>query len=292
MPGRIGYRILKIGLMIGMSLVLGASNTRAQQAVPPLTEWDIYCSGLPSTQAPPQDTYIISGENASYMVTYFKGRDVFINRGTAQGVEVGNEFEVIRPVQDPLKSKWFTWQPQLLRAMGTVYKDIGRVRVVSVQQKTSIAEVELSCDMMQRGDIARPFAARPVPEFHDLKFDPFTAQTGRGRAMVVTGKGYTNAVSAGEIVYVNLGSKQGVQTGNYFRMFRYQGARNETVYQVPRMAYQVYGLGSTPVPYDWANLPREVVGEGIVLRTGPNSSTVMVTTAREVVMAGDYVEIE
>lgn len=110
--------------------------------------------------------------------------------------------------------------------------------------------------------------------------------------MVVTGKGYTNAVSAGDIVYVNLGSKQGVQTGNYFRMFRYQGARNETVYQVPRMAYQVYGLGSAPVPYDWNNLPREVVGEGIVLRTGPNSSTVMVTTAREAVMAGDYVEIE
>ena len=288
----IGYRILKMGLMVGMSVLLGASITPAQQAVPPLTEWDIYCSGLASTQAPPQDTYIISGENASYMITYFKGRDVFINRGAAQGVQVGSEFEVIRPVLDPLKSKWFSWQPQLLRAMGTMYADIGRVRVVSVQAKTSVAEVELSCDMMQRGDLVRPFAARPVPAFHDVKFDPLISPTGKGRAMVVSGKGYTNAVSAGDIVYVTLGSAQGVQTGNYFRMFRYQAARNETVYQVPRMAYQVYGLGSTPVPYDWNSLPREVVGEGIVLRTGPNSSTVMVTTAREVVMAGDYVEIE
>jgi hypothetical protein len=292
MPGRIAYRVLKMGLMIGTGLVLGAGSTPAQQPVPPLTEWDVYCSGLPSTQAPPGDSYIISGENANDMITYFKGQEVFINRGAAQGVQVGSEFEVIRPVQDPLKSKWFTWQPQLLRAMGTMYADIGRVRVVSVQPKISIAEVELSCDMIQRGDIVRPFAARPVPAFHDVKFDPLTAPTGRGRAMVVTGKGYTNAVSAGDIVYVNLGSAQGVQTGNYFRMFRYQGARNETVYQVPRMAYQVYGLGSTPVPYDWNTLPREVVGEGIVLRTGPNSSTVMVTTAREAVMSGDYVEIE
>jgi hypothetical protein len=292
MPGRIVYRILKMGLIVGMSLVLGAGSTPAQQAVSPLTEWDIYCSGLPTTQAPPRDAYIISGENASYMVTYFKGRNVFINRGAAQGVQVGTEFEVIRPVQDPLKSKWFTWQQQLLRAMGTMYADIGRVRVVSVQPKISIAEIELSCNMMQRGDLVRPFAARPVPEFHDIKLDPLIAPTGRGRAMIVTGKGYTNALGPRQIVYVNLGSAQGVRTGNYFRMFRYQGARNETVYQVPKMAYQVYGLGSTPVPYDWSNLPREVVGEGIVLRTGPNSSTVMITTARQVVMAGDYVEIE
>src|ERR1700730_7973597 len=126
MPGRISYRILRMGLILGMNIALGAGATAAQQAVSPLTEWDIYCSGLPSTQAPPQDTYIISGENSSYMITYFKGRDVFINRGADQGVQVGNEFEVIRPVRDPLKSKWFAWQPQLLRAMGTLYADIGR----------------------------------------------------------------------------------------------------------------------------------------------------------------------
>ena len=37
--------------------------------------------------------------------------------------------------------KWFKWQAQLNRAMGTMYADIGRLRVVSVQAKTSTAEV-------------------------------------------------------------------------------------------------------------------------------------------------------
>jgi hypothetical protein len=35
-----------------------------------------------------------------------------------------------------------------------------------------------------------------------------------------------------------------------------------------------------------------VLGEGIVVRTGPNSSTVLLTTSREEIFAGDYVELE
>jgi hypothetical protein len=93
-------------------------------------------------------------------------------------------------------------------------------------------------------------------------------------------------------VYVNLGSAQGVQVGDYFRVFRYQGTHNDTIYQIRDTAYKVYGYGSTPVAYQWDNLPRQILGEGLVLRTGPNSSTVLMTIAREEIYAGDYVEIE
>jgi hypothetical protein len=110
--------------------------------------------------------------------------------------------------------------------------------------------------------------------------------------MVVTGKDFGVLAGSGSIVYVNLGSAQGVQAGNYFRVFRYQGTRIESAYQVHNTAYKVYGFGSTPVAYEWDNLPRQVMGEGIVLRTGPNSSTVLLTTAREEIYVGDYVEIE
>ena len=96
----------------------------------------------------------------------------------------------------------------------------------------------------------------------------------------------------GRIVYVNLGSAQGVRVGDYFRVFRYQGTHIETAYQVQDMAYKAFGYGSTPVAYEWNNLPRQVLGEGIVLRTGPNSSTVLLTTAREQIYVGDYVEVE
>ena len=54
----------------------------------------------------------------------------------------------------------------------------------------------------------------------------------------------------------------------------------------------VYGFGRAPHAYQWNDLPRQVLGEGIVLRTGPNASTVLLTTAREEIFAGDYVEVE
>ncbi len=93
-------------------------------------------------------------------------------------------------------------------------------------------------------------------------------------------------------MYVNLGSAQGVQVGDYFRVFRYQGENAEAAYQVSNTAYKVYGFGSAPIAYQWDNLPRQVMGEGIVLRTGPNASTVLLTTSREEIFAGDYVELE
>jgi hypothetical protein len=110
--------------------------------------------------------------------------------------------------------------------------------------------------------------------------------------MIVFGKAYTVSSGAGKVVFVNLGSAQGVQVGDYFRVFRYHGGSGQEVYQVANTAYKVYGFGSAPVAYQWDDLPRQVLGEGIVLRTGANSSTVLLTIAREEIFDGDYVELE
>jgi hypothetical protein len=288
----IGYRFLNMGLSLGLGMAMAGSFAAAQEAPKGPTEADVYCSGVATDQAVPADTYLISGENSRYRTTYIQGDNVYINRGAEQGVKVGDEFEVVRPVQDMMQVKWFKWQSQLVRAMGTMYADIGRVLVVNVLAKTSIAQVRLTCDTMQRGDIVRPFAVRPAPAYHDAKFDPFASPSGKKTAMVVTKKNFGQVSGPGATVFVNLGSSQGVQVGDYFRVFRYQGTRNETTYELSGTAYKVYGFGSTPIAYQWDNLPRQVLGEGIVLRTGPNSATVLLTTAREEIFDGDYVELE
>jgi len=177
--------------------------------------------------------------------------------------------------------------------MGTLYADVGQVRVIRVQAKTSIAEIKLTCDLFQRGDIVRPFAERPSPAYHEAStFDPFAPPSGKKTAMVVTTKHYGSIAGTGTIAYVNLGSAQGVQVGDFLRVFRYQGTHNDTIYQLRNTAYKMYGYGSTPVAYQWDNVPRQVLGEGLVLRTGPNSATVLVTISREEIYDGDYVELE
>lgn len=286
----ISYNIVIIGLGLGVALSMGVAM--AQQAPKAISEVDLYCSGLVTDQAVAKDTYLISGEDSAYKNTFIPGDTVYINRGADQGVKIGDEYEVIRPVQDAMDSKWFKYQPALYKAMGTTYADIGRLRITRVQPKTASAELKMSCDLMQRGDIVRPFQTRPSPAFHNVKFDPFAPASGKKTAMVVTTKDFGAVSGVGRIVYVNLGSAQGVQVGDYFRVFRYQGTRIETTYQERHTAYKVYGFGSTPVAYQWDNLPRQVMGEGIVLRTGPNSSTVLLTFARDGIYVGDYVELE
>lgn len=287
------YRIIKMGLRVSLGLVMSAAMARAQVNPTAPTEADMYCSGVVTDKAVPSDAYVISGENSQYKSTFDPGDTVYINRGADQGVKVGDEFDVVRPVTQVWNDVvWFKYQAMLSRAMGATYMDIGRLRVTHVDAKVSTADISLGCDLMQRGDIVLPFAVRTAPQFHAAKLDPFAAPSGKKTAMVVNTKEFGTIAGSGSIVYINLGSAQGVQVGEYFRVFRYQGTHNETMYQVQNTAYQAYGYGSTPVAYQWNNLPRQIAGEGIVLRTGPNSSTVLLTNVREEVYVGDYAEVE
>jgi hypothetical protein len=286
------YRVLMMGLTVGLGVALSAGVANAQVVINAPSEDAMYCSGVNTDKPVPNDIYLISGEDSRYKTTFHFGDLVYINRGATNGVKVGDQFEVVRSVTDMSPTMFFKYQAMLTRAMGTRYADIGRLRVVHVNEKTSTAEIALGCDLMQRGDILRPFEPRPAPPFHSVKFDPFAAPSGKKTAMIVQNKEYGSLVGLGTIVFVNLGSAQGVQVGDYFRVFRYQGTNYEAIYQTRDTAYKVYGYGSTPVAYQWDNLPRQILGEGIVLRTGPNSSTVLLTTVREEIFIGDYVEIE
>jgi hypothetical protein len=254
---------------------------------------DLYCAGLVTTERPGGDTYVISGVESATRIAFNQGDLVFINRGASQGVQVGAEFLVTRPEHDRSKMKWFVWQNELMRAMGTTYADIGRLRVVHVEADTSTAEITQFCEAVQRGDIVQPFVARPAPDFKPpAKLDIFAPPSGKEQAMIVTTRGFGEMVAAGEIVYVNLGSSQGVRVGDYYRVFRHQGDRHSAVYQPRGQERSVWGYGSAPAPWKWVDLPREILGEGIVLRVSQNASTVLITDSLREIYAGDYVELE
>jgi hypothetical protein len=291
---KVSYRILITGLAFGLGLGASAAFAQTQRysrTTP--TETDVYCSGVVTDQPVPTDSYLISGEDSRFKTTFSDADYVYINQGAEHGVKIGDQFEVVRAVTDSMETtKWFKYQIMLSHAMGTRYADVGRLRIAHVDAKTSTAQIVAGCDLMQRGDLVRPFAARPLPQFHDAKLDIFAAPSGKKTAMVVSAKEFGVLSGSGGIVYVNLGSTQGVKVGDYFRIFRYQGTHIEAPYQILNTAYKAYGYGSTPVAYEWNNLPRQVLGEGIVLRVGPNASTVMLTTTRQEIFAGDYVELE
>jgi hypothetical protein len=285
--------IRRLAFLLGL-VGLTASLAHAQTVSFTPLENQIYCSGIVTSDPVPTDTYVITGEESYFNIIYSDGEFVFLNKGASQGVKVGDQFEVVRPVPaDPVPDEWFKSQKLLLKAMGTTYEDEARLTVVNVQRDTSTAQVVFSCGYVQRSDIALPFVPRPAPMLKsDEGFDIFAPPSGKSKAMIVTTRYFGELAGNGTIIYVNLGSGQGVKVGDYFRVFRYQGNSDETVYQTPRVAYQIYGMGSIIRPYSPEELPRDVLGEGVVLRVAKNASTVMITLTKKQMYPGDYVEIE
>lgn len=282
-----------------LSVFLGATVSLAQsapQAAPVIPQTDysmVNCSGFLTDQKVPDDIRLISGEKSNHKIAFSGGDYVYINRGQDKGVRVGDRYTVVRPNSERKDVAWFKWQEELMKKMGTPYLDAGQVRVVNVQPKVSVAQVIFSCGYMQRGDTVVPYQDRPAPPLKDPSaFDHFAPVSGKPVAMLVSGKDNTDLYGKNSTVYVNLGSSQGVKVGDYFRIFRYQGSRSETVPQTKGFQYMMYGFGSAPTRYEWNDLPREILGEGIIFNVSHNSSTMMITLSSSEMYAGDYVEIE
>jgi hypothetical protein len=253
----------------------------------------VYCSNFVTNERAKDDAYVISGEESQAKLVFVLHEDVFINRGSSQGVHVGDRYSVFRPEEDPAKVQWFKWQDKLMKAMGTLYKDAGQLKVVNVQPNVSTAEVIFTCDYLQRGDLISPLQDRPFPPYKPAEvFDKFAPVSGKSVGMLVVGKEFSQAYGKLSTVYVNLGTNQGVHVGDYMRIFRYQGSHAQLAPSFDDFQYKMYGFGGTPTRYEWNDLPRDVLGEGIVLNVGPNSATLFVTVARMDMYAGDYVEIE
>lgn len=296
-------RAIATGMCLGMLLAGASAWTRSNpqeisstQPVAAATSPDysaVYCSNFVTTDRGADGSRLISGEESNTKIVFSLRDYVFINKGSAQGVHVGDRYSVYRPEKDPIDVQWFKWQNKLSKAMGTFYKDAGQLKVLNVQPNVSTAEVTFACDYLQRGDFIRPWQERPSPPFKGAEqFDPFAPVSGKSVGMVVFGKDFGQVYGKFQSVYVNLGTNQGVNVGNYMRIFRYQGGDAETVSSFDDYQYKMYGFGSTPTVYKWNDLPREILGEGIVLSVSPNSSTVFITYSRMDMYAGNYTEVE
>ncbi len=293
-------KILVAGLFLAVSGAVISAQSKPMLPSPGV----VYCSGIVTNEAVPRSTYVITGEGSNYRIVFSNGDDVFINKGSDDGVKAGDEFQVVREVGDPYVVQWTAWEKQILHKMGNVWTDVARLQVIVARPKVSIAKVEDGCDFVQRDDVVLPFTQRDAPPIKAAThFDRYAPPNGKPMAMIITGKNYIDAMGNQDVAYVNLGAGQGVKVGDYFRIFRYQGTQHETVYEPPRYAFDqdfnmgakdvnIVGFGSVPKKWNWNNVPREGLGEGVVLRTAPNSSTVLITFSLSEIYPGDYVELQ
>jgi hypothetical protein len=289
MSSRFSHLVIFVALMMLLGGIRSGAQTRPASKLPDAS----YCGGVVTTQPPSTDLYVISGPESELKTIWSQGNFVYINRGASQGVKIGDEFLVSRPETDPVILPWFAGQMMLMKAMGTYYADLGSIRVTTVQAKVSVAQVIHSCDYIQRGDVLEPFQKRPAPEIKPAgAFDRFAPSNGKPKATIVFTRRFGQVSGTGTIVYANLGSAQGVKVGDHFRVFREVGNTREGLYQVSTDSYKIWGFGGTPQPYGIDDLPRDIIGEGVVMRVGPNAATILLTGSTRGIYAGDYVELE
>ena len=260
-------------------------ETAAQAAGEPIpwgAESDIYCSGyigdldetFPYTirgseyeQLGPDPTVVfqrqgLSGtyhrmKTARYNLTV--GDIIYLDGGRARGLSPGQVFTAIEPREA-------VFHPLTRQPVGRYYHYTGRVRVLSVQQDTAIAEIIQACDPVLVGEQLRLFEPEPVPLGRPTAMRPvnYPAPAEKLQSSPVIVFTQDKLVSLGEdhVVHIEGGEDRGVTPGDIF-----------TVYRLNR-----------------DGLPPVVIGEVAVLSVHRRTSLAKIIESRYPIFIGDRLE--
>jgi hypothetical protein len=290
-----------------------ASAVAPQGTVPNLTSFpieriqtptyaDIYCAGFISKQTLPDANFVAGGLETPSTTKFTRGEIVYLE-GT--GYTAGADYEIVRALRDVNEYEMFPGQRKLLKETGQPYEEVGRVKIIDTRRHTAIARVEYSCDGLNPGDTAIPFAEKLSVAFHPpVQFDLFLPSSNRLSARIVMGKDFDSQFGTGQKVYINVGANQGVKVGDFFRAVRtydadlhdpvdslsFKAALSEdTQKKQPSVDPAMFTKGNGPVIHV-RDLPRRAVGEIVIIGVTPTTATGMIVFSLEDVHAGDGVE--
>jgi hypothetical protein len=283
--------------------VVTSANFPVQRVQMP-TYADVYCAGFINRQSLPDANFIAGGLDTPETTKFVRGDVVYLK---GSGYSVGAEYEIVRALHDINEYEMFPGQFKLVKATGQPYEEVGRVRIIDTRSKAAVAQVEYSCDPLNPGDTAIPFAEKIMVPFHaPLRFDRFLPTGSKVSGRIVMGKDFDSELGTGQKVYFNVGSNQGVKVGDYFRAVRNYHATLEdpvdslsfrasvsedTQKKQPSFDPGLWEKGNGPVIHV-RDLPRRAVGEIVVIGTTPTTATGMIVFAMEDVHAGDGVELD
>jgi len=280
---------------------------------------NLYCAGFIQFAPNALPFEIAGAEQEQEQAVYGEADYVYINAGSSQGISEGSLYTVVRP-RGQFKSK-FSKKKGLL---GSYHQEIGVVRIIKVKENVSIAFVEAACDTIVFGDQLRPFETRNAPELAPEKpIDRFADPTGKQNGRIVLARDNLEMLTKDSIVYIDLGSEDGVNTGDYLTVYRPLSKGNITGYRDDNVTVSASGgfesdvfkggpfstssprvkdangngvYGPTTSIPDVKNrrprMPRKIVGEMLILSVQQRTATAVITRIAQEVHTGDYVEVK
>jgi hypothetical protein len=274
------------------------------ERIPTPTYADLYCAGFISKHILPDANFIAGGLETPTTTKFMRGDIVYLH-GT--GFSAGAEYEIIRELRDVNEYEMFPGQKKVLKETGQPYEEVGRVKVIDLRSKSAIAQVEYSCDGINPGDTAIPFAEKQTVPYHGpIRFDRFLPASSKVSGRIVMARDFDSQLGTGHKVYLNIGSNQGVKIGDYFRAVRSYEAdlkdpvnslsfraaiAEDTQKKMPAFDPEMFEKQNGPVIHV-RDLPRRAVGELVILGVTDTTATGMIVFANEDVHAGDGVELD
>ena len=299
---RMGAALI-IFLVGSLSSSVIAQRQSSDRSEPVARRSDIYCTGFIAEDSPRVDMQVVGAEKENLKVTFAQGDIVFLNRGRGAGVQPGAVYYIIRPVGE-------VNHPFTRKKLGYLVRELGLLRVIEVGDRTSTAEITVSCDTIEFGDLLKPYEeyagpnvgeARPLPRYGE--------GSGGTTGQIVMSPGFHENLSANRVVYIDLGTRQDVHPGDLFTIYREIG-RGEGITKTPQDKIMTdrsggfsgdryhggeYSIQGTRAPQkqvmrERPPLPRKVLGELVVLKVEKGASVALITRTIAEVWIGDRIE--
>ena len=267
-----------------------------QRAVLAPTDTDIYCAGFFTQRSIEPGLFVLSSEDGA-LKSEFADRDrIYLSKGRKGLNAPGGQYMLVRPIKDMVPVELFPGQHAMVSRLGTLYAEIARIQVQILHEGSATAQILTSCEPVMAGDIAIPLSARPVPPYREAKYtDHFAPSSGKPSGVIAAVKEFQQSAGTGQIVYLNVGKKQGAQAGSYLRIFRSYSSGSQDIirYGIKNYPTEIIGVpeGHKLTPEELKSLPRTVLGEIMILSVEDESSTGIITYSYQDVYVGDEVDI-
>jgi hypothetical protein len=232
----------------------------------------------------------------------FTERDiVFLNKGLEAGMKEGAVYSIVRPMgvmTHPFNKK---------KQLGYYVKEVGTLKVTAVQGATSTAVITESCDAVWMSDVLVPVGENQ-PGSNEGK-PAVAANSDPIKGQIVMAQAFHDYAGSNDIVYVDIGSKQGAQAGDSFVIWRTVGpseglvhSRDDRIYVTRDRDFSSdryhggdYAISAPRQSHDEVllsrpTMPRKEVGKLVLLRVDGTTSVAKIVSAREEINVGDHVE--
>lgn len=145
------------------------------------------------------------------------GDVLYIDGGRAGGMTPGDVYVAV-------KGKTVVRGPNNGKVLGRFYEYLGRVRVLSVQEETAIAEISQACQPMYIGSVLKRFVPEPVPSERRTPMRPINAPVSLaeldGAPSILHAKDGLVSMGQDHVVFVGLGENDAVEAGDVFTVYR------------------------------------------------------------------------